>query len=616
MSLSLYHFNLQYNAGNLKSYHVLITKSFKPFLEFYMEYPQFKASCEIQGHAVAFMARFYPELLEKLVELVMDRKQIELVSVHYSDQVFLAYPKYDLQQSIRINDKTLARYGLKRGGTWFAQENFFGPGVIPIMKENGYRVALLNRHFLRHYQGEVQRVPYFERDGIYFLSGSGFSRGVGGAEVPASPDYGDALDLLFDYWGDGELAFTQGNNYFPFHGPSEKKRLKRLHLYTKRHKEGIETAFCTDYVDAMVGAGVPATPLPVVLDGSWNYPIYGGVYLWMGRYRLWWEKDGYVRSGTFKVRAIVLAAELLLAKVDSPPVKIRNELEMAWRHLLLAEVSDSTGQTPVMTEVKYSFSESALAQKYATGVISWVKDVLGFHSGARVLVDLRSGKIEELGKEGLGAFYSGLRGIPSNLVEMYDALGELGIQTWNMKKAKISVRKRPAPELEDGIEHEFYLNWDFKGRPTTIVSRVASFVRQNNNFKFHEKFDKFYSNYVGFTVPLKEEEIIFCPALMENDLWELPLSSFKIQETIGKTFLPLPNGLIGIGEGLYLIKHNLHGNTHIAATVDTKRKTVGFLQDCPPATLHSRWKFSLLKGERESAVKRANELNVMPQVLV
>ncbi|MBD3185427.1 hypothetical protein GF325_01255, partial [Candidatus Bathyarchaeota archaeon] len=242
-SLSIYHFNLQYNAGNEESYHVLITKSFVPFLDFYMAHPDFKASLEFQGHAISFMARYYPDELEKLVTLVMERNQVELISVHYSDQVYLAYPKRDLQESIRINDKTLSRYGLKRGPSWFAQENFFGPGVVDLMKKNGYKVALLNRHYLRHYQGDIDPAPYWERDGIHFLSSYSFNlKSDSGSGVNSK--YEGAPQLYFDYWGDGELAFTRGNNYFPFHGPSEKKRLKRLALYTKRHADGIITAHC------------------------------------------------------------------------------------------------------------------------------------------------------------------------------------------------------------------------------------------------------------------------------------------------------------------------------------------------------------------------------------
>ncbi|MFX0102659.1 MAG: hypothetical protein ACFFCS_24040, partial [Candidatus Hodarchaeota archaeon] len=476
LSLSIYHFNLQYNAGNEKSYHVLIEKSFVPFLDFYLDNPKFKASCEIQGHAIAFMARFYPEELEKLVELVMEREQIELVSVHYSDQVYLAYPRRDMEESIKVNDETLARYGLKRGGTWFAQENFFGPGAIPIMKRHGYKVALLNRHYLRHYQGDnLPRVPYYERNGIFFLIGGGFSARD---KERADGEYKNIPELVFDYWGDGELAFTQGNVYFPFHGPSEKKRLKRLYLYTKRHRDGYVTEYCTKYVDLLQEMGVKPEPLPLVLDGSWNFPSYGGTYLWMGRYRLWWEKDGYVRVHTFETRKRLLAVEILLQQLDNIPSDIQIKLRMAWRHLLLAEVSDSTGQTPVVTEVKYSISESNLSRKYIGEILPWVKQQLGFSNEDKILVDALEKSIHQMGKQDVLDFIRDTSGKPSSLDAFNNDFPDVTITTSNLKKAKFSFRK-PVPFGEvadfrkDLDERYFYL--DFKGRPSRFIPRLLSF---------------------------------------------------------------------------------------------------------------------------------------------
>ncbi len=612
-SLSIYHFNLQYNAGNLKSYHVLITKSFVPFLDFYLKYPVFKASCEIQGHAIAFMARFYPDELEKLRKLVMDRKNIDLVSVHYSDQVYLAYPRRDLEQSMRVNDEVLEKYGLRRGGTFFAQENFFGPGAIPVMKQNGYSVALLNRHYLRHYQGELPSVPYYERDGVFFLVGGGFTaRDKERARASGGQAYDDVPELVFDYWGDGELAFTQGNNYFPFHGPSEKKRLKRLALYIDRHKNGYITDSCTSHVERLQEMGVKPEPLPLLLDGSWNYPTYGGVYLWMGRYRLPWERDGYVRSHTFRTRAKILATEALLSHVKGVPRHVSKKLGIAWKHLLLAEVSDSTGQTPVITEVRYSFNESNLAREYAREVVEFTKSNLGLGAKTRVLVDCSAKTYETLDQAALVHHLKGLDGESSSLDSLRDDIPAFNPTTWNMKRACFSIRKAVGTRAPT----EYYLDIEFKGRPTRLLSRVLGIARTNNNFTYHEKFDAHFSNYVGFTVPLAGRAITFCPALMEDAPVEVRLDDLKTDETIGKTFLPLPNGLLGIGDDTYIVKHNLHGNTHIAATIDIKRGTVGFIQDGPPSDLTSNWKFSIMKSTLETALHRANELNVFPKVLL
>nr|MDO8114838.1 hypothetical protein [Candidatus Sigynarchaeota archaeon] len=616
MSLSIYHFNLQYVAGSEKSYHVLITKSFRPFLDFYMAYPQFKASCELQGHMVAFMARYYPDDLAKLVELVMRRKQIELVSVHYSDQIYLAYPRRDLEESMRINDETLNRYSLKRGGTFFAQENFFGPGVIDVMKEHGYKVALLNRHYLRHYQGELQPVPYYERNGVYFLPGGGFSAK---SKQQADQSFDNVPDLVFDYWGDGELAFTKGTNYLPGHGPSDAKRLQRLALYIRRHKAGIKTAHCTTYVECLQELGIKPEPLPVVLDGSWNYPSYGGVYLWMGRYRLPWERDGHIRSDTFVTRAYNLAAEALLSSVDRVAPDIAVKLKMAWKHLMLAEVSDSTGQTPNRTEVKYSFMESELGRAAAVVIIAWAKSKLGIDAGAKVFIDTKSKKYQVLSHDDFISYIKDESGDVTSMNAMYREIGDLHVSTWNIKNSRLTIAK-PAGWTKGSTFRneisEYYMYMSYKGRPTCLLSNLLGIARSNGKFQYHEFYDRHFSNFVGFTVPLHQERIIASLALAEDQVADYSFEEFKIGETIGKTFLPLPNGLIGIGDDVYVIKHNLYGNTHIATTINLKEKTIGFLQDGPPSGMQSDWKFSIVKGPRNAVLQRANEINVWPRIIV
>ncbi|HME52317.1 MAG TPA: hypothetical protein VKM55_08880 [Candidatus Lokiarchaeia archaeon] len=615
-SLSIYHFNIQYVAGSEKAYHTLVTKSFRPFLDFYMHYPQFKASCEIQGHFIAFMGRYYPDDLAKLVELVMHRQQIELVSVHYSDQIYLAYPRRDLEESMSINDETLARYGLKRGGTFFAQENFFGPGVIPIMKEFGYKVALLNSHYIRHYQGEISRVPFFERDGIYFLAGGGFTA----ADRQAlGPGYETVPELAFDYWGDGELAFTKGSNYLPGHGPSETKRLKRLALYINRQKNGYKTDFCTTYIDDLLDIGVKPEPLPLFLDGSWNFPSYGGCYLWMGRYRVPWERDGHVRSDTFVTRTYILAAEALLSNLKSITPEIKKQIKMAWKHLLLAEVSDSTGQTPIPTEVQYSFMESGKGRDAALGIIGWAKKELSIDANAKVLVDCKNKTYHVLGQDDLVTFIKDESGNVVGLDAMEQDIGNLNISAWNLRKARLTIAKPvlgtlSSPSRNDITEYYCYL--DYKGRPTRLLRNLIGIFRSNKNFKFHVNYDRHFSNYVGFTVPLHEDRIIASLALAEDQVADHSFDEFKINETIGKTFLPLPNGLVGIGEDVYLIKHNMHGNTHIAVTIDLMNKTIGFLQDGPPTRMRSSWKFSIVKGPRDKVLERANEINVYPKIVV
>lgn len=69
-------------------------------------------------------------LLKKLI----NRGQIELVIAHYSDQLFIAYPALDLQKSIEISDKILAKYDIKRSRVFFGQEIQWTPAYASVLK--------------------------------------------------------------------------------------------------------------------------------------------------------------------------------------------------------------------------------------------------------------------------------------------------------------------------------------------------------------------------------------------------------------------------------------------------------------------------------------------------
>ena len=123
-ALSIYHFNLQYKAGDKNSYFHLHRSSMKPFLRFFDRHPNWAVSLELQGHYLKFIERYFPDDLA-LFRKLNQRDQLELVSVHYSDQIYLAYPLRDLQESININKEIFKDLGLTQSGVWFGQEIFF-----------------------------------------------------------------------------------------------------------------------------------------------------------------------------------------------------------------------------------------------------------------------------------------------------------------------------------------------------------------------------------------------------------------------------------------------------------------------------------------------------------
>jgi MYXO-CTERM domain-containing protein len=107
--------------------------------------------------------------------------------------------------------------------------------------------------------------------------------------------------------------------------------------------------------------------------------------------------------------------------------------------------------------------------------------------------------------------------------------------------------------------------------------------------------------------PLELEGFFLTPGLVETDAVFHPFSEFDFQE--GRISLPVANGLVGIGEDLWLIKHT--ASVHIAATYLLDGK-VRFIDDTldPEGTVS--WVFWILEGSEEDAVALADRLNLHP----
>ncbi|MBD3352853.1 MAG: hypothetical protein GF364_15315 [Candidatus Lokiarchaeota archaeon] len=625
-SMSIYHFNLQYKAGDKNSYFELVKASFTPFVRFFDEHPEWKASLEIQGHFIGFLARHFPEDLALLRKLNL-RNQIEIVNVHYSDQVYLAYPYRDMVESCKINKEIFDRYGLKRSGVFFAQENFFGEGAERYMREQGFNIALLNQHFYSHHHKTRKFAPYYKYKSIFAL--------IKGAHGYNAENNSRQIIQRFSYWDDGELAFARGNNYMPGYGASEKAYQNHTYKYKRLESQGFQMVSVTDYINRMRALDLQPVEIGPFTDGSWNMDYYGGVYLWMGTYRLPWERDGEIRSFTYQSRNKLLATEKLIEWGESQGIKIPQEikldLKMAWKHQLLAEVSDSTGQTPVLVEIYYTPKESRDCIQYCNKILMQLEDIFKEKN-----ISLPWGKYIDTSKEStdnkilldnIPACYgvenrAGYELKKSDLdlltyADLEDLIGgSVRMLRVRKKSIKYSLYETDLPDDIDEVKHVIF---DIRWHPnySLFMSRVLSFFRTAKNYTFTPLYDNKIGNYSGLIFPLNEEKLIYCPALMEDTPKVYDLDKFDFK----RTWLGLPNGLIGLGNDVYIIKHNYYRDTHIAATLNTDNQfvqgenTVSFMTLNPPRKTYN-WRFSIFKGSLKNAVVLANKLNVNPVVKI
>ncbi len=381
--LALYHFNIQFVAGDEATYHLNVTEGLEPLLDLYFRNPEWKADLELQGHYLEFCEKEYPDIIDKIRKLC-ERGQIELISVHYSDQIYIAYPKLDFELSQKVNEEILSKCNLKRSNVFFAQENFFGPMVPEFMKKYGYDIALLARSYYEYFQRVENIAPYYEYDGIYVVLGA-----------EGKYKYGD-IEWNWIRYGDGEPVVTGVSPYKLFEYRARGDLIEELERRIKSYeRDGYKPMTVGEFVKSLKESGIVPEKLGPILEGAWEMKRCRGVYQWMGYYYNPYEMDVEIRSLTYTSRKYVLAAMTLVKWAEKRDVDLAMERELlnkAIKRQLLAEVSDSTGWRPTFVEVGYSINESHMAIYYSLRIIESIKRKCNLKG--KVLIDTWSGDVK------------------------------------------------------------------------------------------------------------------------------------------------------------------------------------------------------------------------------
>ncbi len=168
--------------------------------------------------------------------------------------------------------------------------------------------------------------------------------------------------------------------YAAFLAKPQEQYLKNLLKYGNMEKNGIKIVRVEDYIKRVQELGLTPKEGPYFTDGTWNMDYYQGVYLWMGYYCLPWERDAKLRSLTYRTRSRLLVVEKLVQWAETKNIqdysKCQLNLKMAWKHLLLSEVSDSTGQQPFPIEIAYTRVECHACNEYLDKIVLNIKSQL------------------------------------------------------------------------------------------------------------------------------------------------------------------------------------------------------------------------------------------------
>lgn len=411
-ALGVFHFNVQYVAGGMMGFSFLpnealdldndavedliVTESFAPVIDLYEKHPSWGVDIELQGYFLDVLAARHPAVLAKLRKLAKSG-QIDVVSFHYSDQLFIGYPAEDWRRSQALTKATFTKHDVPLSRTVFCQEGQAGEAMAARMADLGYRNMVWPKNLWSYQHGDAPAEPLYAFGDIFLIQG-----GKGASYQQGSVDVG----MSWTFLDDGELLATGDlNPYLPDvfkHKPEAVKKYEDELLGLEA--QGYKIVTVDQYVDALKDR-VPHAPMPPLFDGTWQPNSTNGVLRWLGGKGIWeGERDNEVRTlGALGHRELV-AAETA-AKVAG--IDARADLDAAWRLLALGQVTDASGINPFRGEAEYGIAHCTEALRIAREVIRRAKDAAGLGSASidPELGTMTAGSSPELRGEAVAALF-------------------------------------------------------------------------------------------------------------------------------------------------------------------------------------------------------------------
>ncbi len=576
LALGLFHFNIQYVAGGLSGYHRYCTQAIIPFLEVFQANPTFRASFELAGVGLEFLAKHYPWAIAALRDLNR-RGQLEIISSTYTPALWVAFPGRDLRKSVELNRSRIASLGLEVAEIFFAQEAFFGSGLRAL--DELFAVALCKDEFLRHQMAPGDIAAAYRLGRMRVVVGASHMLNEVAAIARADPAssiaraslgiYGErirqAMLTLPESGGGakvgaaGDIAWRwyhmgSGHHFVTPHSPEnwsqffadERWMAINMSVLQEIEAAGFTLSTVSDFVSATKDIAVK--PLPPVVEGGWNTVKSRGVFTWMNRQSRSWDRNTEILGMAWRSREEVVKCEEIVEVLPTDAQELaRSALEAVWQDQLMAESSDPCGWVPVPSEVRFGMEAADAALLAAQAFRERLETQYG-------PIASPAGAGEDIDADGADstAIQELVAAMPTKLVA---AQGCAEIYAYTAQAVCCAMSAR-------------------------AVAAEA-----------------------GISFPVLSGRILFCPSGLE---WET--QPFEVDEMrADETFFPLANGLLGVGNDCFIIRINRYGQP--AARVARASREVSFLICGSVVGRPLDWRFLLFKGPVAGAIALANKVN-------
>lgn len=565
-ALAMPHFNIQYVAGGMIGFwptpdprldlnaeqeeDLIIVESFEPLLDLFAAHPTWATNVEMQGYMLDVIAARHPTVLAKLKDL-SSKGQIEVVSFHYSDQLFLAHAPDDLVRSADLNAATFARVGIPVGAPVFCQEGQAGVGMAAVMKTHGESVMVWPKNQWSYQHGDAQpTAPLYKFGDAVMTTTHGGSWDLGA---------GNTVQVSWTFVDDGELLMTGGRS--PYTPDVFQKSGKAYTDYEKQLSDleaaGFAITTVSKFAEQVKPLQTPPDP-PPLLDGTWQPSSTDGVHKWLGGGGLHRddERDDEVHSLAAIAHRELVAAETIAAKAG---IDAKDDLAAAWRLLALGEVSDASGINPFRGEVEYGLAHCAEALRIARATIARGKQAIG---GKSVSIDPVASSV-----------------------------------TIDPQPAPVATSLSPAPmtlTTDAGGDRQVDVAWSKLGDQSIATVRFGLGTTSG------------YA--ISVTIPgAAGIDVGYTPALTSTPM-HIPRSAFVWDHAM----LALHDGLLAIGDGKWLLADQAY--VHVAASIDKTSGDVVFQDETANPNETIVWVFHFFDGDDAAAAAAAAALNVAPAV--
>ena len=593
-ALSMFHFNLEYVIGGLyfdddlgERHYILnnesfasgwdndrledwiIVETFNPILELYEAHPEWQVTIELQAYMLEVIASRHPEILDRFRRMAQ-AGQVEVVSFHYAAQLFLAFPKEDLVRSIRKTKEIFESYCVPLSGVVFNQEGQAGPGRQRVLVEEGYNIGIFPRNLFRYAQGEIDRWPYYLQEGGDLVIG------------PSAYDPASGIDVAWTFFDDGELRAVR-EIVNPYSAPLGGRDQGRLDEYEDRIQslvnEGYQVSSITSYVQHLKAQELAQPQAPPLVDGTWQPPSTDSIHRWLGgRSQVFAgsEEDIRVRSGNIVARTAAAATQVLYEQIVENGLEEGTDwaarMDRLWRKVWHSQVSDFSGVNPWRGEVVYGLRLNRWLMNETRYLRSRFMEALGW---SLVEVDLKNRTASRLDD--------------APIYEAYDLIEEPPLSV------EISTPGRTSVVDWYQIEDRHYL------LDLHISEQLETSDELGNDIDGGE---------ISVHFPRTQDILEYSPGLIEDELFRHQLSEFDM--LMDHFYLPLPNGIIGLGDGWYVIKETRYN--HVAGRISPE-PMIDFIDRSIPKDHPARWQFHLVQMSPEDALERANRINIYPSLI-